>query len=109
MDGLSHERREWLPAYMVGLQVVTTLLLGVRLLSRITWRGGGLGLDDFFITLGWAVGTANTGVSIYGTTLVPLRIWVATEMKQLRLDWVTTGTFGIWTSAKLPARSRYET
>ncbi|KIW06061.1 uncharacterized protein PV09_03234 [Verruconis gallopava] len=68
MDVLPHERREWLPAYSLVLGSITTILLVIRLLSRALWRGGGLGLDDFFITLGWAVAAANTGLSVHAAT-----------------------------------------
>jgi hypothetical protein len=70
MDDLSHKKREWLPAYLISTQVIATVLLGIRLLSRIQWKGGGLGLDDLFITLGWVISTANTGLAIYGSCMI---------------------------------------
>ena len=47
------ERRRWLPAYSLVFQVVSTSFLTLRLASRFQKRGGGLGLDDLFVVLGW--------------------------------------------------------
>lgn len=65
-DGLSHESREWLPAYFIPLEFFTTILLGVRLLSRFQWEKSRLGLDDLFITMAWAIGVVNTSLSLDG-------------------------------------------
>ena len=62
MDQLSHSRREWLPAYDITLQVITTLLIGIRLLSRFHHTGGILGIDDLFISIAWAITTAGNAL-----------------------------------------------
>jgi peptidoglycan/LPS O-acetylase OafA/YrhL len=67
MDTTKHERRTWMPAYALTIGVVTTLLLAVRLFSRVTRAGGRWGVDDVFITIAWAVATASVGVLVKRT------------------------------------------
>jgi hypothetical protein len=55
-------RRTWFPAYGIILSVLTTFLLGVRLVSRLLERG--LGLDDALITAGWVLGMVVFGYAI---------------------------------------------
>ena len=64
-SGSGSEKREWMPAYVITFQVVTTLLLGVRLISRFKKLGGGLGLDDLFIGIAWTISVASMAASIY--------------------------------------------
>jgi hypothetical protein len=60
------EERNWMPIYAITIQVVTTLLLSIRLLSRL--RPGGLpGLDDIFITIAWLLASALTAVVLLGS------------------------------------------
>jgi hypothetical protein len=59
------ERRTWMPAYACTIIVVTTVLLGIRLVSRLHKFGGGLGLDDIFIVLGYVVAVAHAISVIY--------------------------------------------
>jgi hypothetical protein len=63
MGSLSHEQRNWLPAYTVTLCVAASVLLCIRLLSR--WHllqcqqtAGRFGIDDLFITIAWALSLA---------------------------------------------------
>jgi hypothetical protein len=60
MLSLSHEERNWLPAYTITLCVAASLLLFIRLLSRCRLfkcqqAAGQFGVDDLFITLAWAI------------------------------------------------------
>jgi hypothetical protein len=64
MDYTNHEKRTWMPAYAITLEIVTTLLLSIRLLSRVNRTGGRLGLDDVFITIAWAIATVNIGLIV---------------------------------------------
>jgi hypothetical protein len=64
MDYTNHERRTWIPAYAITIEIVTTLLLAIRLLSRVNKTGGRLGLDDVFITIAWAIATVNIGLIV---------------------------------------------
>ncbi|MFH7813322.1 hypothetical protein ACH0C8_15535, partial [Acetobacter lovaniensis] len=56
----SHEVRHWMPAYAITIQVITTILLTIRLISRFTRTGGQVGLDDALITIAWVFGLAMT-------------------------------------------------
>jgi hypothetical protein len=60
-----HSQRNWMPSFAIPIQVLTTLLLGIRLLNRITTRGL-FGLDDILIVLAWILGTALTGLVLLG-------------------------------------------
>lgn len=53
-----------MPAYAITIEIVTTLLLAIRLLSRVNRTGGKLGLDDVFITIAWAIATVNIGLIV---------------------------------------------
>jgi hypothetical protein len=65
--GVSHEVRPWMPVYGIIIQVVTTVLLAIRLLSRFHRSGGQLGIDDLLIAIGGILGMAMTIVVILGT------------------------------------------
>jgi hypothetical protein len=54
-----------MPIYAITIEVITTVLLGVRLISRFNKLGGRLGLDDIFIVLGWIVAVAMTSAVTY--------------------------------------------
>lgn len=66
MDLSSHEERNWLPAYAITIQAITTALLSIRLISRVR-SGGQAGLDDAFITIAWALGTGLIVVVLLGS------------------------------------------
>jgi hypothetical protein len=53
-------RREWMPPYAITVEVITTFLLIIRLVSRFNKLGGRPGLDDVFVTIGWLFGLAMT-------------------------------------------------
>jgi hypothetical protein len=59
-DGLDHTRRGWMPAYAITIQVITTLLLGIRLISRVKGVGGRVGIDDVLIFFAWLFGLGLT-------------------------------------------------
>jgi hypothetical protein len=58
-------RRTWFPAYGITLTILTTLFLGIRLVSRLLERK--LGLDDAIITAGWAVSVVTFGFGLTST------------------------------------------
>jgi len=62
----STERRTWLPAYAITIQVVTTVLLAIRIISRLNKLGGRPGMDDVFIVLAWILGLVLTILIVYG-------------------------------------------
>jgi hypothetical protein len=77
MSTLSHEQRNWLPAYTITLCVAASLFLGVRLLSR--WHllkcqqtAGRFGVDDLFITMAWALSIAWSALIVICTSLLPV-------------------------------------
>lgn len=63
---LHAHRRTWMTPYAVTIEILTTVLLGIRLGSRISKLGGRPGLDDILITAGWLIGLGLTITVIYG-------------------------------------------
>jgi hypothetical protein len=64
---LHADRRTWFTPYAVVVEIITTVLLGIRLGSRISKLGGRPGIDDVLITGGWLIGLGLTIVTIYGS------------------------------------------
>jgi hypothetical protein len=56
--------------YAISIEIVTTLLLGIRLTSRISKFGGQLGLDDILILIAWTIGFGMTVFIIHGKTSI---------------------------------------
>ena len=57
---LPHNRRTWMPEFLITILTISTILLGVRLTSRIRGFGGGSpGIDDVFIIFGWLFSLAS--------------------------------------------------
>jgi hypothetical protein len=54
-----------MPPYAITMLVFTSLLLGIRLVSRFKKYGGGLGLDDAFIVAGYLLAVAHAFAAIY--------------------------------------------
>lgn len=65
--GLSHEQRNWMPALVLPIQIVTTVLLWIRLIARFRRTGGQFGLDDVFIAVAWILGTGVSAAVLLGT------------------------------------------
>jgi hypothetical protein len=58
--------RHWMLAYALVMIISTTLLLILRLVSRINRTGGKLGVDDVLIVIGWILSCSMTGIIVYG-------------------------------------------
>jgi hypothetical protein len=54
-----------MPAYAITIQVITTLLLAIRLISRAKRVGGRVGIDDVLIFFAWLFGLGLTVLIIY--------------------------------------------
>jgi hypothetical protein len=67
------QKREWMPAYAISIQVVTSVLLGIRLVSRFNVLGGRLGLDDIFVVFGWVLAVAMTFAVTYSRAELYMR------------------------------------
>ncbi|KAK4997559.1 hypothetical protein LTR66_003038 [Elasticomyces elasticus] len=59
-------RRNWMPAYAITLQVLTTILVSARFWSRLKRQAGGFGTDDSFILLAWIFATLLTTLFTIG-------------------------------------------
>jgi hypothetical protein len=70
-----------MPVYALTIQVVMTVLLGIRLISRFQRMGGRLGLDDAFISMAWIIGTAGVVLTLLGELSYALLV-------DERLTWV---------------------
>ncbi|KAF2098059.1 hypothetical protein NA57DRAFT_76856 [Rhizodiscina lignyota] len=64
-DGV--ERRTWMPAYAITFQAITSLFLGLRLVSRLTKQSTKWGWDDVFIILAFAFGGGLTALVLLST------------------------------------------
>jgi hypothetical protein len=64
MVQLPHNHRNWMGPYAITLEIVTTILLWVRLISRFSTKK--LGVDDLFITIAWAVAIGHTVMLLVG-------------------------------------------
>jgi hypothetical protein len=62
-----------MPAYALTIQVIMTVLLGIRLVSRFQRMGGRLGLDDVFISIAWIIGTTGIAITLIGKLDCALR------------------------------------
>jgi hypothetical protein len=62
----SNGRRTWMLPFGLTIEIVSTLLLGIRLISRSKRLGGSPGLDDILITIGWLLGLGMVICCIYG-------------------------------------------
>jgi hypothetical protein len=67
MASESPERRAWLPAYVISIQVVTTILLLIRIGGRLAGKlASRLGIDDVLIVIAWILGTTLAALAILG-------------------------------------------
>lgn len=57
-----------MPSFAIPIQVVTTLLLAIRLINRFTTRGS-FGLDDVLIAIAFILGSALTALVLVGKCL----------------------------------------
>jgi hypothetical protein len=55
-----------MPFYAIPIQVVTTLLVGIRFISRLGPYSVRPGLDDVLIFIAWTLGTLCTALALYG-------------------------------------------
>lgn len=65
-DGLNHDRKTALPALAVSIEVVTTVLLFMRIGSRFTAGHSTIGVDDVLIFLAWITGLGLTIAVLLG-------------------------------------------
>ena len=63
-------RRSWMLPFGLTIEIVSTLLLGVRLISRSKHLGGSPGLDDALIIIGWGLGLGMVICCIYGERIL---------------------------------------
>lgn len=103
MDGLSHDRRTWMPIYAITIEATTTILLIIRLVSRFSRVGSRLGLDDACITISWAIASANIVLTVLATYRygydrhiwdVPPSLWE----KGIEYAWLIIALF-LWSTA----------
>jgi hypothetical protein len=65
-DGLNHDRKTAMPALAVSIEVVTTVLLWMRIGSRFTTAKSSLGVDDVLIFAAWLTGVGLTVAVLLG-------------------------------------------
>jgi hypothetical protein len=63
-------RRGWMLPYALVIVIVTTILLVMRVVTRINRSGGKLGIDDALIMASWCMCTAMVALVIYGKSLM---------------------------------------
>jgi len=64
MEKLPYDQHDCMGPYAITLEIVATLLLWVRLISRFWTKK--LGLDDLFILIGWIFGIAGITITLLG-------------------------------------------
>jgi hypothetical protein len=69
-NSFPREMRNWMPAYVIAIEAATTLLLSIRLLSRLRRTESQPGLDDIFIFIAWLLGVALTVTVLLGSFTV---------------------------------------
>jgi hypothetical protein len=79
------EERNWMLPYGVTLATISTIVIALRLYSRLP---GKLGLDDIFIVLAWMLSTVSTALTIWSkdqtSTKVQTLTCFALSMHKLR-------------------------
>ena len=79
-------RRTWMLPFGLTIEIVSTILLGIRLISRSKRLGGSPGLDDALIVLGWAGGLGVVICCIYGEHIL-LHTYQLTPLGSEKLGW----------------------
>jgi hypothetical protein len=79
-------RRSWMLPFGLTIEIISTLLLAIRLISRFKGLGGNPGLDDVLIVIGWLLGLGVTICCIYGIYL--LDFITATYTDRSRKAWL---------------------
>jgi hypothetical protein len=92
--GTSHEQRNWMIAFVLPIQIVTTLLVYIRLLSRFHRSGGQSGFDDVLIFVGWVLGTGLSATVLLGMANLFRESRSELTMSQERTSMDTIATYG---------------
>ena len=84
----SHEQRNWMIAFVLPIQTLTTLLLWIRILSRFHRSGDLLGFDDILVFVGWVFGTGLSAAVLLG---------MATLFQRIKgLNWLYYRNIPVW-------------
>jgi hypothetical protein len=70
LDGLNHDRKTAMPALAVSIEVVTTVLLWMRIGSRFSTAHSTLGIDDILIVAAWITGLGLTVAVLLGECIL---------------------------------------
>ena len=93
-DGAPIVERNWMLPYGATFGAITTIIVGLRIYSRLP---GQLGLDDFFIVLGWMFGVATIALTIWSKIPDPCDAVDANPLlPQYVKVMVSTGMFGMY-------------
>ena len=103
-DGISHEQRNWMIAFVLPIQIVATILLWIRLLSRFHRSGGQPGFDDVLLFVGWVLGTCLSATVLLGMASLFREPRSALTASQERTSMDTIATYGmsLWIFGQKP-------
>jgi hypothetical protein len=103
-NGISHEQRNWMLAFVLPIQILTTLLLWIRLLSRFHRSGGQPGFDDALILIAWILGTGLSATVLLGMTFLfrvsSSELTVSQEL--ISMDTIATYGTSLWIFGQKP-------
>ena len=95
VDGLSHDRKTAMPALAVSIEVVTSVLLWMRIGSRFTKTHNTLGVDDVLISAAWITGLGLTVAVLLGVYCpLPNIITFLTFHRRHRKVWTQSAYLG---------------
>ena len=102
--GTSHEQRNWMIAFVLPIQIVTTLLLWIRLLYRFNRSGGQPGFDDALIFVAWVLGTGLSATVLLGMADLFKELSSELTVSQERTSMDTIVTYGtsLWIFGQRP-------
>ena len=94
-----------MPALAVSIEVVTSVLLWMRIGSRLTTTHNTLGVDDLLIFAAWITGLGLTVAVLLGMcspncTIMIMFLTVAPKAPKSLASIVTSGTFHLNTTPK---------
>jgi hypothetical protein len=63
-----------MPAFVLPIQIVTSVLCWIRLLARFQQRGGHFGIDDVLVTLAWILGCGVSAAVLLSKSILNARL-----------------------------------
>lgn len=104
-DSLSHDRKTAMPALAVSIEVVTTVLLWMRVGSRFSTAHSTIGIDDILIFAAWVTGLGLTVAVLLGMLDLSLPSRPYSHKHRYREIWAQSSHLGCAASILLQGRT----